>query len=407
MIQRCRWLLLLLLVSLFAFLITSLPAAAQSDEVSISGTVIDQSGARVTGAKIDLLSNATGLHRNTVTDSDGIYHFPALPIGNYQISISKEGFSSIQIPNIELAIGQPRVVDVRLKVGEISNTVQVSETVDYLNRSTAEVGGLVESEQIKEIPISGRNWASLMLLAPGAINYGDGAQRSIRFSGHSLDDSNFTFDGIDSSGVQEQTQKADTRLNIALDAISEFRVSTGVYTAESGAAGGAQINVISKAGTNQFKGSTFYALRNDALDARSPFDDPAAGLPPFTLHQFGGSFGGPIIKNKAFFFANYEGLRQSLGETLINVVPNDAFRAQVLAKSPVLKPILDAYPTGGTPGGTVLPIRSQRWQPTLSGKTPECSGLTTCFPTKPPFTHATILIMPTSTIPRMHWELIT
>jgi hypothetical protein len=349
MIQRCRWFLLLLLVSLFAFLITSLPAAAQSDEVSISGTVIDQSGARVTGAKIDLLSNATGLHRNTVTDSDGIYHFPALPIGNYQISISKEGFSSIQIPNIELVIGQPRVVDVRLKVGEISNTVQVSETVDYLNRSTAEVGGLVESEQIKEIPISGRNWASLMLLAPGAINYGDGAQRSIRFSGHSLDDSNFTFDGIDSSGVQEQTQKADTRLNIALDAISEFRVSTGVYTAESGTAGGAQINVISKAGTNQFKGSTFYALRNDALDARSPFDDPAAGLPPFTLHQFGGSFGGPIIKNKAFFFANYEGLRQSLGQTFINIVPNDAFRAQVLATSPVLKPILDAYPTGGTP----------------------------------------------------------
>ena len=197
---------------------------------------------------------------------------PHFSIGNYQISISKEGFSVTQIPNIELTVGQPRIVDVRLKIGAISSTVQVNETIDYLNRSNAEVGGLVESEQIKEIPISGRDWASLMLLAPGAINYGGGAQRAIRFSGHSLDDSNFTFDGIDSSGVQEQTQKADTRLNIALDSISEFRVSTGVYTAESGAAGGAQINVISKTGTNQFKGSTFYALRNDALDARSPFD---------------------------------------------------------------------------------------------------------------------------------------
>ncbi len=113
------------------------------------------------------------------------------------------------------------------------------------------MGGVIESSQIKEIPVSGRNWASLMLLAPGAVNYGDGAQRSIRFSGHSLDDSNFTFDGIDTSGVQEQTQKADTRLNIALDSIAEFRVSTANYTAESGAAGGAQINVVSKTGTNQ------------------------------------------------------------------------------------------------------------------------------------------------------------
>src|SRR6266498_1985427 len=196
--------------------------------------------------------------------------------------------------------------------------------------------------QVDQVAISGRNWASLMLLTPGAINYGDGAQRAIRFSGYSLDDSNFTFGGVDTSGVQEQTQKADTRLNIALDAISEFRVSTGVYTAESGAAGGAQINVVSKTGSNQYHGSTFYAVRNDALDARSPFDDPTTGLPPFTLHQFGGSFGGAIKKDKAFFFANYEGLRQNLGRTFINFAPNAAFRAQALAKSPTLKPILDA-----------------------------------------------------------------
>jgi hypothetical protein len=164
-----------------------------------------------------------------------------------------------------------------------------------------------------------------------------------------LDDSNFTFDGVDSSGVQEQTQKADTRLNIALDSISEFRVSTGVYTAESGAAGGAQVNVISKSGTNSYHGSGFYALRNDALDARSPFDDPTTGLPPFTLNQFGGNFGGPIKQNKAFFYFNYEGLRQSLGQTFTNFVPNAAYRSQVLAKSPALKPIIDAFPTGGTP----------------------------------------------------------
>src|SRR5215475_12632867 len=338
------------LVSILSTIIMlALPLAAQVDQVAISGTVTDSSGAAVQGAKIELLSPATGLHRVTTTNTTGIYHLPSLQIGNYKITVSKEGFKSVEFPNVELSVGQPRTIDVRLEVGTISTTVQVTATVEPLNRSSAEVGGLIETEQIKQIPISGRNWASLMLLVLGAINYGDGAQRAIRFAGHSLDDSNFTFDGVDTSGVQEQTQKADTRLNIALDAIEEFRVSTAVYTAESGAAGGAQVNVVSKTGTDQYHGSTFYAVRNDALDARSPFDLTPEGLPPFTLHQFGASFGGPIVKDKAFFYMNYEGLRQSLGQTFINFVPNAAFRAKVLATSPALKPILDAYPTGGTP----------------------------------------------------------
>src|SRR5215470_3543445 len=322
----------------------ALPLAAQVDQVAISGTVTDSSGAAVQGAKIELLSQATGLRRETTTNTTGTYHLPALQIGNYKITVSKEGFKSVEFPSVELSVGQPRTIDVQMEIGTISSTVQVTATVEALNRSSAEVGGLIESEQIKQIPISGRNWASLMLLAPGAINYGDGAQRAIRFSGHSLDDSNFTFDGIDTSGVQEQTQKADTRLNIALDAIQEFRVSTSNYTAETGAAGGAQINVVSKAGTNAFHGGSFYALRNDNLDSRSPFDGPT--LPSFTLNQFGANLGGPVVKDKAFFYLNYEGLRQSLGETFTNFVPNAAFRAQVLAKSPALASILNAYPLG-------------------------------------------------------------
>ena len=348
MCAQRRFAISLLLAVVILFML-ALPLVAQVDQAAIGGAVTDASGAVVPGATIELISPANGLRRETTTNAVGIYQFPSLPIGNYKITISKEGFSTVEIPRVEVSVGQPRTVDVRLEVGNISSSVQVTTTVETLNRSSAEVGGLIDAEQIKAIPISGRNWGSLMLLAPGAINYGDGAQRAIRFAGHSLDDSNFTFDGVDTSGVQEQTQKADTRLNIALDAISEFRVSTGVYTAESGAAGGAQINVVSKTGTNWYHGSAFYALRNDALDARSPFDDPTTGLPPFTLHQFGASLGGPLKKDKAFFYANYEGFRQSLGQTFINFVPNAAFRAQVLAKSPVLKPILDAYPTGGTP----------------------------------------------------------
>jgi hypothetical protein len=117
----------------------------------------------------------------------------------------------VEVKNVELAVGQPRTIDAQMQVGALTEAVTVTAELETLNRSTAEIGGLVEPEQIREIPISGRNWASLMLLAPGAVNYGDGAQRAIPFAGHSLDDSNFSFDGIDTSGVQEQTQKADTR----------------------------------------------------------------------------------------------------------------------------------------------------------------------------------------------------
>jgi hypothetical protein len=330
----------------FSTCVFSLSLFAQ-DRAAIDGVVTDSSGAVIPNAKVDLQSSATGFHQTTTSNERGLYEITPLPVGNYTITISKEGFKPTIINNVELEYAQTRTFDVKLEVGQFEQSVAVEATADSVNRTNAEVSGVIESAQIKEIPVSGRNWASLMLLAPGAINYGDGAQRSIRFSGHSLDDSNFTFDGVDTSGVQEQTQKADTRLNIALDAIQEFRVSTSNYTAETGAAGGAQINVVSKTGTNQFHGGTFYALRSDALDSRSPFD--GSTLPPFSLHQFGASLGGPVVKDKAFFYLNYEGLRQSLGETLTNTVPNASFRAQILAKSPALAPIINAYPVGQTP----------------------------------------------------------
>ena len=314
------------------------------DRAAISGTVTDHSGAAISGAVVEVKSPLTGLHRSLSTDEKGLYEIAPLSVGTYSITITKNGFKPTLVNQVELQYGETRTMDAKLEVGTLTETVEVDAPAEGVNRTSAEVGGVIETPQITELPVSGRNWASLSLLAPGAINYGDGAQRSIRFSGHSLDDSNFTFDGIDTSGVQEQTQKADTRLNIALDAIQEFRVSTANYTAESGSAGGAQINVVSRTGTNALHGSLFYAARNDALDSRSPFD--GSTLPPFTLHQFGGSFGGPIVQDKTFFYANYEGLRQDLGQTFTNFVPNAAFRAQVLAKSPVLKPILDAYPVG-------------------------------------------------------------
>ena len=293
---------------------------------------------------VKMNSNATGFHRETVTGTTGIYEFQSLPVGTYSLSISKDGFKPYTIREVDVLFGQVRTLDSKLQLGVTSDSVEVTASTETLNRSNAEVDGVVESPQIQEIPINGRNWATLMTLAPGAINTGNGGQRSIRFDGHSLDDSNFTFDGIDTSGVQEQTQKAETRLNISLESISEFRVSTSVYTAENGAAGGAQINVVSKSGSNQFHGTLYDYLRNDKLDTRSPFD--GSQIPPFRLNQFGGQLGGPVIRDKAFFFVNYEGLRQSLGQTLIGFVPSASVRDQVLSTSPVLKPIIQAFPTG-------------------------------------------------------------
>jgi hypothetical protein len=353
-------------ISVFAVL--AAPVFAQVDRASLNGTVTDQSGGLIENAKVTVVSNATGSRRAAITGAAGTYQIPGLPVGQYAVSFAKVGFGLVEFKDVELFVGQPRTLDVQLKIGAVTDSVEVTATVDTLNRTSAEVGGLIDSEQIKEIPVSGRNWATLMMLVPGAINYGDGAQRSIRFSGHSLDDSNFLFDGIDTSGVQEQTQKADTRLNIALDAISEFRVSTANYTAESGAAGGAQINVVSKSGSNDYHGSVFYAVRNDALDARGPFD--GSTIPPFTLHQFGGSFGGALIKDKAFYYFNYEGLRQDLGVTFTNFVPNDAFRTMALQKSPELKPLLDAYPTGGAPAVGTPPC-------VVNGVTFACTNIVT------------------------------
>src|SRR5262245_9164380 len=333
--------LVLLSISLNCFLALSLFA---QDRAAINGSITDPSNAVIPGAGVELVSSEMGFHRSTVSGTKGLFEITALPVGSYRVTITAPGFKPTTIRNVDLQYGETRTLDVNLEVGGVTEIVTVDATAEAPNRANAELSGVIESAQIKEIPVSGRDWASLMLLAPGAVNYGDGAQRAIRFSGHSLDDSNFTSDGVDASGVQEQTQTSDTRLNIALDAIQEFRVSTSNYTAESGAAGGAQVNVVSKTGTNDFHGGGFYALRSDKLDSRSPFDGPT--LPPFSLHQFGSSVGGPIVKDKAFFYLNYEGLRQSLRETFTNFVPNAAFRAQVLAKSPALKPILDAYPLG-------------------------------------------------------------
>ena len=343
---------------------------AQTDRSSLNGTVTDSTGAVVPNVAVKVVSESTGLHRETMTTSAGNYEIPALLIDKYRLTFTLAGFKPFVMEGIDLTVGQARTVNARLQVGSQTDVVDVTASTELLNQSSAEVGGVIEATQINEIPLSGRNWATLMTLAPGAINYGGGSQRDIRFNGHSLDDNNFTFDGIDTTGIQEQTQKAEPRLTISLDSIQEFRVSSAVYTAESGAAAGVQVNVVSKTGSNSFHGETFEYLRNQIFDTRSPFDD--SNIPPFRLNQFGTEFGGPIIKNKLFFFANYEGLRQTLGQTYINAVPDAAFRAQVIKTSPALEPIMNAFPVGQISNGDGV---SDQLRVQKSNTTREDSGM--------------------------------
>jgi hypothetical protein len=327
----------------------SLPVVlcAQVDRSSLTGSVTDQQGNRVPQAEVRAIQAATGLERTTVTSSQGTYVLDSLPIGSYTVVFGKTGFSDLRVERVEQSIGQTRTLDARLGIAQGRQSANVEDALAQLDRTNAAVGAPIEQTQLQELPLNGRNWSHLTALVPGAIDNGPSDQRTIRFAGHGLDDNNFTFDGVDASGILNQAHKQYVRLAIPLDSIAEFRVDAQNFNADSGLTGGGQIAVASPSGTNSLHGSAFDYLRNKALDSRSPLD--GASPAPFVLNQFGGSVGGPVQKNKTFFYANYEGLRQRLGQTQIGLVPSPTFLAAALAKSPALAPVLAAYPSGTSP----------------------------------------------------------
>jgi TonB dependent receptor-like, beta-barrel len=214
-----------------------------------------------------------------------------------------------------------------------------------LDNNNATVGGTIQSVQVARLPLNGRNIATLELLAPGGIDSGSGTQASIRFAGQGIDDNNFRFDGVDASGIYRQVVKSGLRLQFSTEAVAEFRVDAGGYTADTGGSAGGQVSLISKSGTNRFHGSVFDYLRNSYFDALSPIK--TAVHPGFHLNQFGGNLGGPIVHDRTFFFVNYEGFRQSLGGVpQTGFVPSPTFRAQVAAAQPSLSAIINNYPQG-------------------------------------------------------------
>jgi outer membrane receptor protein involved in Fe transport len=322
-------------------LLAAVPVVAQVDRATLAGTVTDATGAVIPGAKVEVVSQETGLRRDGLSGANGAYGFAQLPIGSYTVTASLTGFKTVAMRDVRLGVGDNRVLNLQLEIGSLETSVTVESVAAPIDKSSAVIGTVIESQQIREIPLNGRHWASLMALAPGAINTGEGNQQSIRFVGRARDDNNWTLDGLDATGVKDPRQEVALRLIISTDSIAEFRVNSTLYSAESGSGAGGQVNIVTKSGSNAFHGSAFEFLRNDVLDARNPFD---TSKQPFRLNQFGGSFGGPIAKNRTFFFANYEGMRQLVYQTFRNDVPSAAFRAR--AANADIRRIVNAYPVG-------------------------------------------------------------
>ena len=317
-------------------------AKAQTDRATLEGTVTDANEAVIPQAGVQITAVATGLREEKQAIHTVNTTSQAWQIGRYLVEVSRPGFTTQKIENVNLQVGETRTLDVVLKVSEKEETITVQAQDEPYERSTAESAIVIGQEQIDNLPINGRNWASLTILAPWAQDDGGGDQRTIRFAGRARDDNNFQFDGVDATGIQEQAQKSTTRLQISEDAIAEYRVDSALYDAEYGNQAGGQIDIVTKSGTNDYHGTVFGYLRNSVFDAREFIDPPQ--IPPFRLGQYGLTFGGPIKKNKAFFFVNYEGLRQLQAGTTTAAVPDPGLQAAILKASPGMCPILQAYP---------------------------------------------------------------
>jgi carboxypeptidase family protein/TonB-dependent receptor-like protein len=332
-----------IVLACFTFSFTS-GAFAQSSNGTLHGTITDQGGGVLPGATVKLQSPSTGLSRDVITNHAGVYVFNFLPAGEYDITAELSGFKTARQAGLRLEIGQSLVVDLKMEVGRIEEVVEVTASAPLLDKTSASIGTVIQASQLRELPLAGRHWSGLMLLAPGAINTGEGTHLSTRFVGRARDDNNWTFDGIDATGVKDPRQDSDARLIISSESIAEFRVSSTLYSAESGTAAGGVVQLVSKTGTNKMHGTAFDFIRNERFDAR-PFGT-VGEMPPFNLNQFGVNAGGPIVSQRTFFFVNYEGIRQRQTRSFVRAVPSAAFKAGVTS---ALAPIIALYPAGTNP----------------------------------------------------------
>jgi hypothetical protein len=347
-------------LSIFFALLSSLngfaPAAWAQNSASIVGQVLDPSEAVVAGAAVTAKDTETGLTRSAATDDTGHYHLLALPVGLYELRVNKSGFSETVRAGIGLVVGQQAEVNIALRLAGTSQQITVSEDAPLVNVTSADISGLVNDRQVKDLPLNGRSYDELLMLNPGVVNFtfektgGAGVSNSttgnnFSVTGNRPQQNLFLLNGVEYTGAAENNMQpgGTSQQLLGVDAVREFNVLRDSYGAEYGKRPGAQVSIITQSGGNQVHGNIFEFIRNNIFDAANYFDQGSA--PRFQRNQFGGSIGGPLRKNSTFIFANYEGLRQNLNQTSVTDVP-DASAAPTCAGAcaGIVQQLLNIWP---------------------------------------------------------------
>src|SRR6202049_1550318 len=308
-------------------ILAAIAVAAQLPTGAILGTVKDSSGASIAGATVTVRNTDTNLTRTQMTEQDGRYRFPEVPVGHYEAKAEAAGFRTENRTGMTLEVTQQGVVNFALQVGATAQQVTVSSEIPLVNTQDSTLGATVNEQSMAELPLNGRNYIDLALYQPGVNqdkNQRNQSGTSFSVNGAPVRSNNFTLDGAILQGANGRSPVAgDSGDALGLDGIKEYRIVTGTFQAEYGLAMGSQMVAVSKGGTNQFHGDVFEYLRNSALDANDFFNNQAGvGKAPLRKNQFGGAFGGPIKKDKAFFYAVYEGVRETTGIPITNAVPS-------------------------------------------------------------------------------------
>jgi hypothetical protein len=349
-----------LVATLLALLVICLPGHvhAQSATASLEGTLTDEAGAVVPAVSITVLNLNTALQRHAMTDVGGYFVIPLLPPGRYAVTARREGFATIQIRSVVLNVNDQRLLRINLRVGEIGEVVYVTE--DLLGHHTAGTAGtMVDRRMVADLPLNGRSFQSLLELAPGTVltkaNFNEQGQFSV--NGQRANANYFTVDGVSANigvsagaapgqaaggSLPALTVLGGTNNLVSVEALEEFRVQTSSYAPEFGRTPGAQVSLVTRSGTNEFHGTLFEYFRHDALDANDWFAN-SRGLAESTLRQsdFGGTLSGAVVKDRAFFFSSYEGLRLRQPQVAITEVPSRATRLNAPSR---LRPYLNAFP---------------------------------------------------------------
>jgi len=346
----CRMPLFGHVAAIFVMATMLFPAAlrAQVAGGTLSGTITDPTGRAVPQAQIVITNVATGVERVVTTNADGFYTAVNLLPGEYQVKISATGFNTEVKTGITMNVGAQQTFDLSLHVGTVSHTVQVTTEAPAVQVTSSEISATVNATTVRELPLNGRSWTDLAALQPGVEtiqtqpSFATGSDRGNRGFGQQLtisgarpQQNNYRLDGVSLNDYANGAPGSVLGGNLGVDAIQEFSVLTSNYSAEYGKTSGGVVNATTRSGTNSFHGSGYEFLRNSALDAANFFEN-AGGIPkaPFKRNQFGGAIGGPIVKNHTFFFADYEGIRQSKGIANHNFVPSLAARSGLMCSNP-------------------------------------------------------------------------